>query len=521
MTDKVKDADGKVRVFISSVQKELEPERLAIASLISTDSFLCEHLEPVLFDKEPISGRKASKPYLDCLDTCQVYLLMINREYGRSHGPLSATHHEYRYAQKMNLPTLVFIKGQTNNVREAGIQKFFKEIKSDGYTYKRFIDRLDLQPEVRAALLRLLKEESGIIPTEDEIKSGEETLEATSQFESIQTDQPWSSLDHTVAKNWLVSISEVSGKKATKAEVQSALRSRGLLWLDRNDDAHYASAAGVIFLSKNPAAPFPQCRVLADAYRGIDPDPNPSDQATISQPAPQAVEMVVEFVNKNTRHPPRIIGLTRVVLDEYPTEAVRETVINAFAHRNYEDSSRTILVEVFFDRVVISSPGAPPKPLTLSKLRRGKYRPCSRNPVIAQCLASLKLMEQRGSGLGRMKAAMLNHGLDAPELDIVDGYFQLTLPGPGENMKRLRTPPDKVVSLISPSVEKSLNARQKMMLVLLLKGEKLTNRKCQEILFISAPTVAADFQALLKAGLIERRGRGRSISYIIKRDINH
>jgi len=32
-------------------------------------------------------------------------------------------------------------------------------------------------------------------------------------------------------------------------------------------------------------------------------------------------------------------------------------------------------------------------------------------------MAALQLMEQRGSGLARMKAAMLDHGLDAPQLD--------------------------------------------------------------------------------------------------------
>ena len=54
----------KYRIFVSSVQKEMEPERLAVSSLITTDPFLSEHLNPVLFDKEPVSGRKASKPYL-------------------------------------------------------------------------------------------------------------------------------------------------------------------------------------------------------------------------------------------------------------------------------------------------------------------------------------------------------------------------------------------------------------------------------------------------------------------------
>jgi len=54
---------------------------------------------------------------------------------------------------------------------------------------------------------------------------------------------------------------------------------------------------------------------------------------------------------------------------------VRETIVNAIAHRDYEDTTRQILVEVFLDRVVISNPGRPPHPLTLAKLRSGKYRP--------------------------------------------------------------------------------------------------------------------------------------------------
>jgi hypothetical protein len=41
-----------IRIFISSVQKELELERAAVASLISTDPFLLQHCVPVRFDKE-------------------------------------------------------------------------------------------------------------------------------------------------------------------------------------------------------------------------------------------------------------------------------------------------------------------------------------------------------------------------------------------------------------------------------------------------------------------------------------
>jgi len=48
-----------LRVFVSSVQKELEPERVAVASLITTDPFLMQHCEPVLWEKEPAPARPA------------------------------------------------------------------------------------------------------------------------------------------------------------------------------------------------------------------------------------------------------------------------------------------------------------------------------------------------------------------------------------------------------------------------------------------------------------------------------
>jgi ATP-dependent DNA helicase RecG len=161
---------------------------------------------------------------------------------------------------------------------------------------------------------------------------------------------------------------------------------------------------------------------------------------TINAPLPVAIEQALQFVDKHTFHPTRVVGINNVTLDEYPQRALREALVNAVAHRNYEDASRKIMVEVFTDRVVISSPGYPPAPLTLAKLRRGNYRPCSRNPVIAQTLATFKLMEQRGSGFARMRDAMLNHGLNAPAFSEQDGYFLVTFPGPNGDYDRLKLP---------------------------------------------------------------------------------
>ena len=192
--------------------------------------------------------------------------------------------------------------------------------------------------------------------------------------------------------------------------------------------------------------------------------------------------------------------------------------MNANAHRNYEDRSRSVLVQVFFDRIVISSPGLPPKPLTLAKLRRGRYLPCSRNPVLAQHLASLKLMEQRGSGLGRMKAAMLDHGLDAPELDIVERYFQLTLRGPGEDVKRLRITAEKAIRTIPPSVEENLNERQKRIVVQVLREGSVSTSWCIKTLKVVRDTARRDFNDLMSMGILQRVGKGRRTKYVLKVD---
>ena len=85
----------KKRIFISSVQKELELERVAVAGLISTDPFLLQHCVPVLFEKEPPAARPAKQGYLVTLRGCAIYVLMIANEYGQPDGDLSATHLEY------------------------------------------------------------------------------------------------------------------------------------------------------------------------------------------------------------------------------------------------------------------------------------------------------------------------------------------------------------------------------------------------------------------------------------------
>jgi predicted HTH transcriptional regulator len=507
---------SKLRIFVSSVQKELEAERVAIASLITTDPFLMQHCEPVLWEKEPAPARPADKPYLESLRSCQIYILLIFNDYGQLDGDVSATHHEYRLAQKLKLPTLVFLKG-ADDARKDTTRDFINEIKKDKHTYKRFVDREDLKPELRRGLLNLLKTEFKFEPSADESAGGREQIEASSTFESKPLPSvPWSSLDSSQVSSFGLLVAAGSASHRFQDSVCPSMHARGLLWRDTAKGEFYATAAGLLVFGQSPADYFPQVVLLADSYAGTKVSGKPRGQLNINAPLAVAIESALQFVDKHTFHPTRVVGINNVTLDEYPSRGLREALVNAVAHRNYEDASRKIMIEVFTDRVVISSPGYPPAPLTLAKLRRGNYRPCSRNPVIAQTLATFKLMEQRGSGFARMRDAMLNHGLDAPAFTEQDGYFIVTFPGPDGNYDRLKVPAG-AAGLIPPAIESRLNERQKQMVALLTSGEELTSRRCEAEFGVTRPVTSKDFSTLIQLGIANKVGSGRSTRYRLKR----
>jgi ATP-dependent DNA helicase RecG len=492
---------SKLRVFVSSVQKEMETERVAIASLITTDPWLLQHCEPVLFEKEPAPARKLSQPYLKCLESCQIYLLLIHKEYGKPDGSLSATHHEYRQAQKLGLPSLIFIKGENpvDDDRAPETKAFFAEIRNDKHTYKRFLDRLDLRAEVRRALLQLLKDDFHIEPSSEEDAGGQELIEAASAFESTPlNDVHWKSLDEQLVGAFAAKVVESPGSRVFDERVFQALHTRGLLWRKGEKGDRY-----------------PQCEILVDAYADTKISGKPRGQVNINAAFPKAIDQILEFVDKHTFHPARVVGINNITLDEYPQRALREALVNAVAHRNYEDASRKIAVQIFSDRIVVASPGYPPSPLTLAKLRRGNYRPCSRNSVIAQALATLNLMEQRGSGFARMRDAMLNHGLDAPLYAQQDGYFVVTFQGPNENYERLKLP-DDAVGFITPAVEAQLNERQKKIMVQVQREGTVTSGWCRKTFDVTYDTANRDLLDLVERKLLIKAGKGRATHFRVR-----
>ena len=170
---------------------------------------------------------------------------------------------------------------------------------------------------------------------------------------------------------------------------------------------------------------------------------------------------------------------------------------------------------MFSDRVTISSPGLLPSPLRLTDIRKGKYHPCSRNPSIAQGLSFFHRIEERGSGFGRMRDEMLNHGLDRPVLGTQDGYFEVTFYGPGDDLERLKVPVVSIGSLLKPSVESQLNDRQKEIVLHVIESGAVTSGWCRDAQGVTYDTANRDLKSLMELKVLRRLGEGRSTKYVL------
>jgi len=109
----------------------------------------------------------------------------------------------------------------------------------------------------------------------------------------------------------------------------------------------------------------------------------------------------------------------------YPPEALKEIVVNAVIHRDYNVSD-DILVFVFDNRVEVRSPGVLPGHMTLDNLLTDRF---ARNPTVVRLLNKYPDPPNKdiGEGLDTVLGAMAKAKLQAPEFAVEKNTFVVSL----------------------------------------------------------------------------------------------
>ena len=114
------------------------------------------------------------------------------------------------------------------------------------------------------------------------------------------------------------------------------------------------------------------------------------------------LENAETFIKNNSKKSWKIEGMKRVEKIEYPLRAVREAIVNAIIHRNYQITGSEIHIDMFDDRLEITSPGGMIDGSFVQNLDITKISSMRRNRIISDIFNRLHLMERRGSGLTRI-----------------------------------------------------------------------------------------------------------------------
>jgi ATP-dependent DNA helicase RecG len=114
-------------------------------------------------------------------------------------------------------------------------------------------------------------------------------------------------------------------------------------------------------------------------------------------------------------------------MPEYPTFAWQEALVNAIAHRDYNEQGREIEVWFFDDRMEIQSPGELVPPVTIAKLKNRQRVHASRNPLIVRVLVDVGIMREEGEGIPRIFEEMEESLLRQPEFSLETASFFITL----------------------------------------------------------------------------------------------
>ena len=63
------------------------------------------------------------------------------------------------------------------------------------------------------------------------------------------------------------------------------------------------------------------------------------------------------FIKNNSKQSWKIVGMDRIELEDYPATARRKAIVNALIHRDYQILGSEIHIDMFDDRLEITSPG--------------------------------------------------------------------------------------------------------------------------------------------------------------------
>jgi len=215
----------------------------------------------------------------------------------------------------------------------------------------------------------------------------------------------------------------------------------------------------ILLFGKSPQLSYPNALI-----RAIIKMDGKEDIKTIEGPLIEQPDKIEDWYKKYIgKHIDRSDAHRKDIYD-YPLEVIREAIINAIVHRDYDIIGAAIYVEISEDAMIIKSPGKPVEPLTIDQIKSFSAPSLSRNPKIMYIFDQLGLVEQRGLRFSTIKRLPTEFDLPLPIVTFENPYIVFTFPMKYSSIKKVLEK-----EKISELKEKELRAYNWMQIKIVLR----------------------------------------------------
>ena len=340
------------------------------------------------------------------------------------------------------------------------------------------------------------------------VRIGDESIPATAEqmvrlvlngsnktFDSLHTDYQAEDYSFTILAN--------SFKDRTKQEWDKKyLLSFGLVTGARN-----LTNAGALFADD---CPLWQSRLYCTRWDGTEKGDAIND-AEFTGNVLMLLRESMNFVKSNTKRGWEKLPDGRKNKPEYAERAVLEAMVNHFIHRDYTVMGSEVHLDIYDDRLIVTSPGGMYNGMLIQDLDIKDVSSERRNPILANVMAQLDYMEKRGSGLTRI----------CNETKALEGYkdelkpvFKST-PTQFQTIIYAAADTQNVGDHDGDMSETKLTERQQKILNLVKESPTITGKQMSETLSVSQRTIERDLSTMQNMGIIKHEGKDNSGVWIV------
>jgi predicted HTH transcriptional regulator len=469
----------KIKVFISSVQKEFAAERQSLFQYLHSDPLLGLFFEPFLFENLPAADQKADTAYITEVSKCDIYIGLFGSDYGfEDTEGISPTEREFEEATRQHKIRLIFVKGDSALQRHTKMTSLIQKVGLD-LIRKRFNSGSELKSGIYAALVNYLKEKD-IVRT----APFDASMNSSANLDDLDKEK--------IAEFVLVAKTKRGFPLPNESTPETILTHLDLISGDR------ISNAAILLFGKRPQHFFITSEIKCAHFHGKEiVKPIPAYQVykgDVFQLVNQAIDFVLSKIDV-------LVGTraesTQVPVDyELPRAAVAEAIVNAVAHRDYS-SNGSVQVMLFKDRLEIWNPGHLPLGLSPEKLRH-PHTSIPANPLLAEPMYLAGYIERLGTGTGDIIRLCNEKGLKAPEfiqeeifktiiwrtlITAKDSETDFTRQAPDKHPTSTRQAPDKhPASTRQDDFEVSDNIIEAVRRIVLVLDGEMKRAELQELL---------------------------------------